>query len=81
MEDCERTKVRLQPGTGLSDPGSVLERESPDGVKKEPYEQLVGCFLHLASTTRPDIAYSAVYFMHKPTMAFWKLAKHVLRYS
>ena len=47
------------------------------------YQRIVGCLLYLAITTRPDIAYYAMWLgQHnsKPTRAHFLAAKHVLRY-
>ena len=47
------------------------------------YQRLVGCLLYLAISTRPDIAYNAMWlgqFNAKPTRAHFLVAKHVLRY-
>jgi Reverse transcriptase (RNA-dependent DNA polymerase) len=47
------------------------------------YQRLVGCLLYLAISTRPDIAYYAMWlgqFNARPTRAHFLLAKHVLRY-
>ena len=47
------------------------------------YQRLVGCLLYLAISTRPDIAYYAMWlgqFNASPTRAHFLIAKHVLRY-
>ena len=47
------------------------------------YQRLVGCLLYLAISTRPDIAYYAMWlgqFNSRPTRAHFLVAKHVLRY-
>jgi hypothetical protein len=47
------------------------------------YQRIVGCLLYLAVSTRPDIAYSAMWlgqFNAKPSRAHFLAAKHVLRY-
>jgi hypothetical protein len=47
------------------------------------YQRIVGCLLYLAVSTRPDIAYCAMWlgqFNAKPSRAHFLAAKHVLRY-
>ena len=47
------------------------------------YQRLVGCLLYLAISTRPDIAYYAMWlgqFNARPSRAHFLIAKHVLRY-
>ena len=47
------------------------------------YQRLVGCLLYLAISTRPDIAYYAMWlgqFNAHPTRPHFLIAKHVLRY-
>ena len=59
MEDCYSTRVPLHPGADLSISGVRREGESTKTMDGTPYRQLVGCLLHLANTTRPDIAYAS----------------------
>ena len=47
------------------------------------YQQLVGCLLYLAVSTRPDIAYYSMWlgqYNAKPSHTHFLAAKHVLRY-
>jgi hypothetical protein len=47
------------------------------------YQRIVGCLLYLAVSTRPDIAYCAMWlgqFNAKPSRTHFLAAKHVLRY-
>ena len=47
------------------------------------YQRLVGCLMYLAVTTRPDIAFAAMWlgqFSSKPSRTNFLAAKHVLRY-
>ena len=55
----------------------------PDDELTAKYQHLVGCFMYLAVTTRPDIAYYATWlgqFSAHPTRFHMLAAKHVLRY-
>lgn len=84
MRNCNPVYVPIPPGMILDSPPS----EDPDegeGRKVQfiPYRELVGSFLHLANTTRPDIAFVSSFlsrFMQEPRFVHWKAAKHVLRY-
>lgn len=73
----------MKTGTVL---GSNLENEEKGGTKDDdntPYNQVVGCLLHISNKTRPDICYAAGYLsrcMNDPTHALWKAVKHVLSY-
>ncbi|CDF38077.1 unnamed protein product [Chondrus crispus] len=64
----------------------VRVRATIDGkatMAKVPYRQLVGSLLHLANTTRPDIAFAAGLLsrhLESPELCHWNAAKHVLRY-
>jgi hypothetical protein len=63
-------------------PGNALPDIS-DADLKPKYQRLVGCLLYLAVSTRPDIAFSAMWlgqFSANPTRAHFLAAKHVLRY-
>lgn len=48
-----------------------------------PYQELVGCLLWLAGSTRPDISFAASYLSRwtaSPTEAHWQLALRVVSY-
>ena len=70
----------------LPDSSSVPSNSLPDISDSEllpQYQRLVGCLLYLAISTRPDIAYYAMWlgqYNSQPTRAHFLLAKHVLRY-
>jgi hypothetical protein len=56
--------------------------KSPE-LTNEPYSELVGCLMYLASTTRPDIAHVASAlgrYSAKPRRVHWHTAKDVVRY-
>jgi len=66
----------------LSDQPSALPN-IPDINLKPKYQRLVGCLMYLAVSTRPDIAYYAMWlgqFSSNPTQLHMLAAKHVLRY-
>ena len=83
MAYCKPVKTPLPEGIALSMAMKPVDEEAKLIMQKTPYRQLVGCILHLANTTRPDIAFAAGYlsrFMSEPGISHWKAAKHVLRY-
>lgn len=83
MKDCKPSRTPLPLGTCLNKPLTSVDGEHDAFVGTTPFQQLVGCLLHLSSTTRPDIAYAAGYlsrFMQNPTVLLWKAGKQVLRY-
>jgi hypothetical protein len=54
-----------------------------DGDLTVQYQQVMGCLMYLAVTTRPDIAYYAMWlgrFSSNPSRFHMLTAKHVLRY-
>ena len=62
-------------------PNSLPDISDVDLTPK--YQRIVGCLLYLAVSTRPDIAYSAMWlgqFNAKPSHMHFLVAKHVLRY-
>ena len=72
----------LAEGISLSVSMGPVDEQEKILMERTPYRPLVGCLLHLANTTRPDIAYAAGYlsrFMQNPRPFHWKAAKHVLR--
>ena len=66
--------------------GTVLRRVAVNenvGRFAQGYKQLFGSLLHLANTTRPDIAFAAGYlsrYMDCAGKPLWEAAKRVLRY-
>lgn len=62
-------------------PNSLPDIADADLTTK--YQRLVGCLLYLAISTRPDIAFYAMWlgqFNAKPSRTHFLAAKHVLRY-
>ncbi|MGR0202325.1 hypothetical protein, partial [Klebsiella pneumoniae] len=58
-------------------------KNSGEVVDNVPYRRLVCSLMYLATTVRPDIAYSVSFlsrFLDKPTLCLWKATKRVLRY-
>jgi histone deacetylase 1/2 len=78
MEDAKPRTTPMSVHTKLTkDDGTPLD------VHKFPYSSLVGALLFLASTTRPDIAFTVSAlsrYMATPTIGHWETAKRVLRY-
>ena len=73
---CRSTVVPMTPGLYLD---SLSEDENEID---QPYRNLVGALMYLATNTRPDISYSVgamARFMHKPGQAHWDAAKKVIR--
>lgn len=76
MSDCNSVSTPL-------DPSQKLKKETDKFSNSSlPYRELVGCLTYLASSTRPDIAFSASYlgFNNCFNESHWKTAKRVLRY-
>ena len=68
-------------------PATASKSQTQDGLLNDDllsqYQGLVGCLMYLAVTTRPDIAFAAMWlgqFSSKPSRANFLVAKHVLRY-
>ena len=84
MASC-RSATTPFPST-LPDLSSAPRNSLPDISDADllpQYQRLVGCLLYLAITTRPDIAYYAMWlgqYNARPTRAHFLVAKHVLRY-
>lgn len=57
MSDCNPVSTPINPNEKL-DGGS---NESSNDAPSLPYRELIGCLTYLASSTRPDIAFSASY--------------------
>ena len=60
-----------------------MDSQQLDEVRKQRYQRIVGQLTHIASYTRPDLAYSVSILgshAHAPTRAHQAHLKHVLRY-
>ena len=80
MEDARGSSTPLPFGMDLFTKGPS---HTDIDMSKIPYKQLIGSILHLANTTRPDIAFSVGVvsrFLGDPWMQHWNAAKSVLRY-
>ena len=83
MSSCKPVSTPLLEGVHLSVRMSPQDEGERKVMSRTPYRQIVGCILHLANTSRPDIAFAASYlsrYMQDPGISHWKAAKHVLRY-
>ena len=72
---CKMTELPLAPSNSLP--------RVSDAELTPKYQRIVGCLLYLAVTTRPDLAYCAMWLgQHNatPTHAHFLAAKHILRY-
>jgi len=79
MAQCKMATIPLP----VLPPKTLSKDNQPDDDIKPKYQRLVGCLLYLSITTRPDIAFAAMWlgqYASKPTRSHFLLAKHVLRY-
>ena len=77
MADCKPISTPMQPNTRLTRAQSPQTPEEVQFMKSVPYLAAV------ATTTRPDIAYTVGYlarFNFNPGLAHWQAVKHLLRY-
>ena len=83
MADCKPISTPMQPNTRLTRAQSPKTPEEVQFMKSVPYLAAVGALMYLATTTRPDIAYTIGYlarFNSNPGLAHWQAVKHLLRY-
>ena len=84
MTKCKEANVPILQGMGMDYPDKMARGEGEFvPMQYVPYKHLVGALLHLANTTRPDIAFAASFlsrFMQNPRKVHWNAAKHVLKY-
>ena len=76
MEDCNETKIPMDPGTKL------VKTEGGELVDATEYRSLIGCLRYLLHT-RPDLSYSVGLlsrFMQEPREQHMKAIRQVLRY-
>ena len=73
---------KMEEAHPVGTPSSNAEIDSPERVEV-PYREAVGALLHLAITTRPDIAHSVgivARSMSCPTKGDWLKVKRIMRY-
>jgi len=76
MQDCNSTKVPMDPGTKLH------EDKQGEKVDATEYRRIIGCLRYLIHT-RPDIAFSVGVvsrYMEKPTTMHMLAVKKIIRY-
>jgi len=83
MTDCKPVGTPMTPGLQLSKEDSPKTQEEVEAMRNIPYMNAVGSLLYLATTSRPDIAYTArvlACFNSNSGMAHWKAVKHAFHY-
>ena len=73
----------MEPGLCLSHTQSSQNAQETETMCQTPYLSAVGALLYLATTTRPDIAYTVgilTRFNSNPGWAHWLTIKHLLWY-
>lgn len=83
MTECNPASTPLPPRTLLSKDDCPKSTEERKNAEKLPYRELVGKLMYLATTTRPDLAFTVrelARFMSDYGERHWTAAKHVLRY-
>ena len=76
MADCHSVSTPLELGTKWTSDAAVTESNFP-------YQELVGCLMYLAVSTRPDIAYVTnrlARYVSSPSSNHVAVAKRVLKY-
>src|SRR5882762_9526223 len=75
--------LTVQPNLQLSRSQYPQTPEEVEFMKSVPYLAAVGALMYLATSTRPDIAYTVGYlarFNSNPGIAHWQAVKQLLRY-
>ena len=73
----------MQPNQRLSRAQCPQTPAEVEVMKCVPYLAVVGALMYLATSTRPDIAYTVgclARFNSNPGVAHWHAVKHILRY-
>ena len=76
MADCHTVSTPMEPGTKWTSDTAIADSDFP-------YQELVGCLMYLAVSTRPDIAYVTnclARFVCNPKNNHVQVAKRVLKY-
>ena len=83
MADCKPISTPMEPGLRLSRTQSLQNAQESATMCQTPYLSAVGALMYLATTTRPDIAYTVgvlARFNCNPGWVHWLAVKHLLRY-
>jgi hypothetical protein len=83
MSDCKPISTPMQPSSRLSRSQCPQMPEEVEFMKGIPYLAAVGALMYLATSTRPDIAYTVgclARFNSNPGIIHWHAVKHLLRY-
>jgi len=83
MADCKPISTPMEPGLRLSHTQSPQNAQEANIMRQTPYLSAVGALMYLATTTRPDIAYTVgvlARFNSNPGWTHWLAVKHLLRY-
>lgn len=83
MGDCKPVSTPMLPGLRLSKDMAPNTPQDIAFMNNTPYLSAVGALMYLATTTRPDIAYTVgvlARFNHNPGVQHWTAVKHLLRY-
>ena len=78
MKDCKPINTPLDGNQKMK-----LPKANEELSENYPYQNLIGCLMYLAVSTRPDIAYAVSalsQFNVRHGMELWNAAKRVLRY-
>jgi hypothetical protein len=83
MSDCKPISTPMQPNSRLSRSQCPQTPEEVEFMKTIPYLAAVGALMYLATSTRPDIAYTVgclARFNSNPGIVHWHAVKHLLHY-
>ncbi|XP_036320876.1 secreted RxLR effector protein 161-like [Rhagoletis pomonella] len=83
MNDCNAVTTLMNADEKLSKDMCPKNEDEKKEIEKLPYQNLIGCLLYLAGSTRPDIAYTVSVLSQFNTnfgIKHWIAAKRVLRY-
>ena len=83
LSNMHPVSTPLDTGLRLSKDQAPQTHEERSEMSKLPYSQLVGALMYLATSTRPDIAYTVsklACFNSNPGKVHWTAVKHLFRY-
>jgi len=83
MADCKPISTPMVPNQHLSHSQCPQTPQEVEQMRSIPYLAAVGALMYLATTTRPDIAYSVgvlARFNSNPGWTHWLAVKHLMRY-